>query len=232
MPKRLTERRFFCRFFYLGLKIPTSVTTCSVRSFMLVSTACKIGASVPYIRFTSMKHVLFNGSLFCVAVSASLPLSAQTLREERIPLQIVMEDGRTYDQVLKYRGIVNYRKWETGGPAVLDRIPPKLEDDRQCHYEITAFVQRDLCATSPITGEQCLGEWTNVMHLSDSGSGEPFNLFKRIQGENCGQAGPGFDRIAEEVRGRVVNELPTMMEGDHQALRSTLAQSPGVKEIR
>lgn len=199
---------------------------------MLTSVDCKIGASASHMRLTSMKHVLFNNAVFFVALSASLPSTAQTLREERIPLQIVMEDGRTYDQVLKYRGIANYRRWETGGPAVLNRFPPKLEDDRQCHYEITAFIQRDLCATSPITGEQCLGEWTNVMHLADSGSGEPFNLFKRIQGQNCGQAGPGFDRIAEEVRGRVVNELPTMMEGDHQALRNTLAQSPGVKEIR
>jgi hypothetical protein len=154
-------------------------------------------------------------------------------RKRKVPIEIIHNVGgkqRTIDKVVKYLAVLDYRRWETGHPS----IPSKgwFTDTRQCHYEMTAYFQRKMCSDDPVTGEQCEGDWTTVMYLPESGSGEPFNLLKRVRGQNCGDVGGNFDKIAADTRSRLTSGFGKMRDDDLASVKKELGSRPNVQSVK
>ena len=149
-------------------------------------------------------------------VIALLMVAASAFGDEvnsaAIPLHVEYADGTTDDLIVRYRGIVHHRQWQTGEPS--RPLKGQIPDTRQCHWNTSGYIERDVCVISKAAGEVCRGELSDVFLRSSEGSGEAFHILKNWQGENCGKAGGAIRQTIDKVRRAVLDNFDAEVKAD------------------
>ena len=171
-----------------------------------------------------VSHVLC-AALIAFSGSAA---AAESIGTESLGFAIIYSDGARENAVAKYQALLDSTRWETGHPAMPLRGRPT--DTRQCHWRVTAYVQRDICVISRRFGEKCEGEWRKVFDVTESGSGQRMS-FTRIQGENCGKAAGKIDAQINALRGQVISQMHSVMQSDINSVVQTVRNAPEVAQV-
>jgi hypothetical protein len=129
--------------------------------------------------------------------------------------QVKYQDGAVENYVATYTASLNDNMSESGHPS----IPLKgwLTDTRQCHWQISSEVVRDLCIVSRSGQQYCQGAFNKVFSQIKNGKGNDLVLLN-LAPEDCGDAGPRHASDVNDVTHQLMEALPAVANQDSQSL--------------
>lgn len=171
--------------------------------------------------------------LIIATAGVTLLASPSTAEDETVAARqrsfsVVYQNGGKETFVAKYRGAVQNSKWESGGPA--KPFEGKFTDDRQCHWDISTQIVRDVCLVSASGQQFCQGQLNRIYGTSFSGKGSDFKLLQ-LASENCGQADARYKSDLNNARDAVAAAMDGVLENDLKRVRDDLSTMPNVKVV-
>lgn len=142
---------------------------------------------------------------------------------------VTYADGSRETYVARYRALVSYRKWQTGEAS--KPMSGHLFDDRQCHWDITTQVDRDVCLTSKSGQQFCQGALSRVYGTSKAGKGNDFVLLK-LHPETCGDAEGRYNSDVNDAKNAVSGALDGVMQNDLEQVSSDLSSQLKAKSVK
>ena len=170
------------------------------------------------------KSVLLIG--FALASTVALA-EDETVGSRQKSFLVTYPDGSKETYVVRYRALVSYRKWQTGEAS---KPPGHFIDDRQCHWDITTQVDRDVCLTSKSGQQFCQGSLSRVYGTSKAGKGSDFVLLK-LHPETCGDAEGRYNSDVNDAKNAVGSALDGVMQNDLDQVKSDLSSQLKAKSV-
>lgn len=173
---------------------------------------------------------LFRATLlFGIAVASTSAFAEdETVGARQKSFQVTYLDGSKETYVARYRALVSYRKWQTGEAS--KPMSGHFIDDRQCHWDITTQVDRDVCLTSKSGQQFCQGSMSRVYGTSKAGKGSDFVLLK-LHPETCGDAEGRYNSDVNDAKNAVGGALDGVMQNDLVQVRQDLANELKAKAV-
>ena len=159
--------------------------------------------------------------LVVLALSAIIPgasLAADEVKTETQTLLVKYSDGTTERHIVKYTAFFEGSRWESGKPSTWKHPV----DDRQCHWSMHAYVERDIGMVDHSGHTSWRNEWHRVFDQPIVNRAPGLGIKTGFQGVNCGRVGGDIDGQMAALRDQVADSLPNIMDGDRKEVANEL----------
>jgi hypothetical protein len=162
----------------------------------------------------SMRHI---AAVFVVlfAVSAT---GGEVQRKDRF-FKIRYKDGTVERYGVRWVAFVDVNVREEGGPAVLDRFPPKLIDDRRCFWDITSRIERQTRLISK-RGEEFVAPTLFKTYVNDFRNQGSSWVVTNFRSENCNDARARRESDEANARTSILGLFNGIVDADIEQLKS------------
>ena len=166
------------------------------------------------------------------AVVMFLTMSAtagEVQRQDRF-FKVRYKDGTVERYGVRWVAFVDTNVREEGGPAVLDRFPPKLIDDRRCFWDITSRIERQTRLISK-RGEEFVAPTLFKTYVNDFRNQGSSWVVTNFRSENCNEARARRESDEANARASVLGVFTGIVTADIERLKSELKADAQVVSV-